>query len=103
MISKGVKILKKNKNFQNLIHLEKTNYKVGSLSKKNEWEPLFEACSCQRLMQALGAYSRLGNELGKTDFLRFIPRALENIREILENTDILPNLTPYLSEEAISL
>jgi CMP-N,N'-diacetyllegionaminic acid synthase len=41
MISKGVKILEKNKNFQNLIHLEKTNYKVGSLSKKNEWEPLY--------------------------------------------------------------
>jgi CMP-N,N'-diacetyllegionaminic acid synthase len=41
MISKGVKILEKNKNFQNLIHLEKTNYKVGSISKKNEWEPLY--------------------------------------------------------------
>ena len=34
MISKGVQVLEKNKNFQNLIHLEKTNYKVGSLSKK---------------------------------------------------------------------
>lgn len=45
MISKGVKILKKNKNFQNLIHLEKTNYKVGSLSKKNEWEPLYGSMS----------------------------------------------------------
>ena len=41
MISKGVQVLEKNKNFQNLIHLEKTNYKVGSLSKKNEWEPLY--------------------------------------------------------------
>lgn len=70
---------------------------------KNEWEPLFDACCCQRLMQALGAYSRLGNELGKTEFLRFIPRALENLREILEDTNILPSLTPYLSEEAISL
>ena len=45
MISKGVKILEKNKNFQNLIHLEKTNYKVGSLSKKNEWEPLYTSKS----------------------------------------------------------
>ena len=42
MISNGIKILKKNKNFQNLIHLERTNYKVGSLSKKNEWEPLYD-------------------------------------------------------------
>ena len=70
---------------------------------QNEWGPIFEACSCQRLMQALGAYSKLGNELGKTEFLKFIPRALENIRDILENSDILPRLTPYLSEEAISL
>jgi CMP-N-acetylneuraminic acid synthetase len=42
MIQNGVKILKKNKNFQNLTHLEKTHYKVGSISKKNEWEPLYD-------------------------------------------------------------
>ena len=42
MISKGVKILEKNKSFQNLIHLEKTNYKIGSISKKNEWAPLYD-------------------------------------------------------------
>ncbi|MDC0944030.1 acylneuraminate cytidylyltransferase family protein [Candidatus Pelagibacter sp.] len=42
MILNGIKTLKKNKYFQNLIHLEKTYYKVGSLSKKNEWEPLYE-------------------------------------------------------------
>ena len=89
-------------NFTKSQRKEIINYAFKS-RKKNEWEPLFEACSCQRLMQALGAYSRLGNELGKTEFLRFIPRALENIREILENTNILPSLTPYLSEEAISL
>ena len=41
MISDGIKILKKNKNFQNLIHLEKTYYKLGSLSKQNEWQPLY--------------------------------------------------------------
>ena len=42
MISDGIKILKKNKNFQNLIHLEKTYYKLGSLSKQNEWQPLYD-------------------------------------------------------------
>ena len=41
LIFNAIKILKKNKNFQNLVHLEKTNYKVGSLSKKKEWEPLY--------------------------------------------------------------
>ena len=41
MIFNAIKTLKKNKNFQNLIHLEKTNYKVGFLSKKNEWKPIY--------------------------------------------------------------
>jgi CMP-N-acetylneuraminic acid synthetase len=41
MISNAIKILKKNKKFQNLIHLERTNYKIGFLSKKNEWQPLY--------------------------------------------------------------
>ena len=34
MIFNAIKTLKKNKNFQNPNHLEKTNYKVGFLSKK---------------------------------------------------------------------
>ena len=42
IISNGIKILKKNKNFQNLIHLERTYHKVGSVTKKNEWEPLYD-------------------------------------------------------------
>jgi len=42
MIFNGIKTLEKNKNFQNLIHLEKTYYKVGSISKKKEWEPLYD-------------------------------------------------------------
>ena len=32
----------KKKYFQNLVHLEKTSYKVGSISKKKEWEPLYD-------------------------------------------------------------
>lgn len=42
MIPSAINILKKNKNFQNLIHLERTDYKVGSLSKENEWQPLYD-------------------------------------------------------------
>ena len=42
LIIDAIKILEKNKNFQNLVHLEKTNYKVGSLSKNNEWQPLYD-------------------------------------------------------------
>ena len=42
IILNGLKILKKNKRFQNLIHLEKTNYKIGHVTKKNEWKPLYD-------------------------------------------------------------
>ena len=42
LILNGIKILNRNKNFQNLIHLERTNYKIGFLSKKNEWQPLYD-------------------------------------------------------------
>ena len=69
--------------------------------ERSEWEPLFIGCAIQRLMQALGAYSRLGNQLGKTDFLKYIPQALDNLREILSNENILPRLEPYLSDEAL--
>ena len=69
--------------------------------EKSEWEPLFIGCAIQRLMQALGAYSRLGNQLGKTDFLKYIPQALDNLREILSKENILPRLEPYLSDEAL--
>ena len=41
IISNGINILKRNKKFQNLIHLERTSYKIGFLSKINEWQPLY--------------------------------------------------------------
>ena len=41
IISNGINILKRNKQFQNLIHLERTSYKIGFLSKINEWQPLY--------------------------------------------------------------
>ena len=45
LIKNGIKLLKRNKNFQNLIHLEKTNYHIGSVSKKNEWKSNYKNIS----------------------------------------------------------
>ena len=39
LIKKSIDILEKNKKFQNLIHLEKTNYNIGSIVN-NEWVPI---------------------------------------------------------------
>ena len=69
--------------------------------ERSEWKPIFMGCAIQRLMQALGAYSKLGNQLGKTEFLNYIPQALDNLREILSEENILPRLEPYLSDEAL--
>ena len=42
LISKTISTLEKKKYFQNLIHLERTYHKIGFLSKKNEWQPLYD-------------------------------------------------------------
>ncbi|RYD37051.1 MAG: hypothetical protein EOP86_04380 [Verrucomicrobiaceae bacterium] len=52
--------------------------------------------ACQRLMQALGAYSKLGAGDGKLSFLRHIPPAVENLRGVLADTGLLPGLAEAL-------
>ncbi|OAI43042.1 hypothetical protein AYO41_00565 [Verrucomicrobia bacterium SCGC AG-212-E04] len=52
----------------------------------------FRLCALQRLMQALGAYGFLGLKQGKPDFLRHIPRALANLREVVA---LLPELAEF--------
>ncbi len=42
IISNGIKILKKNRQFQNLIHLERLYLNVGTLYKKKEWKPMYK-------------------------------------------------------------
>lgn len=42
LITEGLKLLKNNKKFQNLVHLEKTNYNIGHLTKHNEWKPMYK-------------------------------------------------------------
>jgi aminoglycoside/choline kinase family phosphotransferase len=59
-------------------------------------QEIYAACICQRLMQALGAYGFLGIEKQKESFLQHIPRAVENLRSVLTETDILPGLLDAL-------
>jgi aminoglycoside/choline kinase family phosphotransferase len=50
------------------------------------FEELFNAAAAQRAMQALGAYAFLGLKKGKRRYLDFIPRGLELLNEILEES-----------------
>jgi N-acetylmuramate 1-kinase len=52
--------------------------------------------ACQRLMQALGAYGKLGVGDGKTAFLRHIPAAVANLQEVLAQSGLLPGLADAL-------
>jgi aminoglycoside/choline kinase family phosphotransferase len=54
-------------------------------------------CACQRLMQALGAYGKLGVGDGKTVFLGHIRPAVKNLRAVLETTGLLPALHDVLT------
>ena len=54
-------------------------------------------CACQRLMQALGAYGKLGVVDGKTAFLRHIAPAIANLRGIVRESGLLPVLDEVLT------
>ena len=55
-----------------------------------DFEEIYQWCSLQRLMQALGAYGFLGLQKGRKDFLAHIPAARSSLREtaaLLEGLD----------------
>ena len=54
-------------------------------------------CACQRLMQALGAYGKLGVGDERTGFLKHIPNALRNLRGVLEASGLVPELRALLT------
>ncbi len=53
-------------------------------------------CACQRLMQALGAYGKLGDGDGKKAFLAHIRPAVQNLRGVLQESGLVPSLLPVL-------
>jgi aminoglycoside/choline kinase family phosphotransferase len=48
-----------------------------------QFRVLYDLCAMQRLMQALGAYGKLGHVDGRAQFLTSIPTALMRLREVL--------------------
>jgi N-acetylmuramate 1-kinase len=58
----------------------------------------FEWCVIQRLMQALGAYGNLGLKLGKPHFLKFIPFALNRLKEVVSQKEELKNFAAFLTK-----
>src|SRR6266480_5544027 len=57
-----------------------------------------QLCAMQRLMQALGAYGFLGLVRGHEHFLRYVPRAMRSLREIVAKIDDLKPLATLLAD-----
>ena len=62
-----------------------------------EFRALYDLCAMQRLMQALGAYGKLGHADGRTPFLDHIPAALRSLREVLAAIPGLDQLRAVLA------
>ena len=58
---------------------------------------LHDLCAMQRLMQALGAYGKLGHTDGRTHFLTHLPAAIALLREVLEKIPGMEKLAALLT------
>lgn len=65
---------------------------------ESAWMELYHLCAMQRLMQALGAYGKLGHLDGRTHFLEHIPVALPRLREVVGKIPGLEQLHRLLGE-----
>jgi hypothetical protein len=61
---------------------------------------LYDLCAMQRLMQALGAYGKLGHADGRTHFLPHIPAAVALLREVLVGMPGMDPLAAFLGRFA---
>jgi len=59
---------------------------------------IHDLCAMQRLMQALGAYGKLGHADGRAHFLTHIPAAVALLREVLEKIPGMEKLAVFLAK-----
>jgi hypothetical protein len=57
---------------------------------------IYDLCAMQRLMQALGAYGKLGHTDGRTHFLESIPTALPRLCDALSRIAGMESLRTLL-------
>jgi N-acetylmuramate 1-kinase len=65
---------------------------------ERQFDDTLQLCAMQRLMQALGAYGFLGLVRGHEHFLRYVPRAVCSLREIVARIDELKPLPSLLAD-----
>ncbi len=70
---------------------------VARVENVAHFRALYDLCAMQRLMQALGAYGKLGHLDGRTHFLTHIPAALPLLREVLVKIPGLEKVAALIS------
>lgn len=70
----------------------------GAGGEERTWRRRFLASAANRLMQALGAYGKLGGRLGRPGFLEHIPAALGGMEAILAEREDCPSLLALVRE-----
>ena len=69
---------------------------VARVENPAHFRALYDLCAMQRLMQALGAYGKLGHLDGRTHFLEHIPAAIALLREVAAKIPDLEKLGALL-------
>jgi aminoglycoside/choline kinase family phosphotransferase len=70
---------------------------VARVEKATHFRTLYDLCDMQRLMQALGAYGKLGHLDGRTHFLTHIPAAIPLLSEVVAKIPGLGKLGALIS------
>jgi aminoglycoside/choline kinase family phosphotransferase len=65
-----------------------------------EWRQRFHANAANRLMQALGAYAKLGGRFGRPGFIEHMPAALEGLSAALSRAEAGARLRDLVAELA---
>jgi aminoglycoside/choline kinase family phosphotransferase len=59
---------------------------------------IYDLCAMQRLMQALGAYGKLGHTDGRKHFLHYVPVAIGRLQEVVERIPRMQALSALLAK-----
>jgi len=66
----------------------------------NEFKYIFNLCSIQRLLQAIGAYCFLGFSKNKRQFLAYIPSAENKLINLINKTTLITGLEKFVNHQA---
>lgn len=68
------------------------------VSEEEPIAPILQKCAAQRLMQAMGAFAKLGRQPHHEWYLQHIPTAATILREVIAGSDLEEPLLPVLDE-----